>query len=67
MASNEVTEVKPGQYNYQNNFLDPVEIGSEGYGKVYKVKDRLEDQIYAIKIIKLEIMQKGKSLKLIIS
>ena len=66
MASNEETEVNHGQFNYQNNFKQIWEIGKGGFDKVYKVKDRLDDQIYAIKIIELEKLENGKKLLKII-
>ena len=61
MASSEENQVNPGQFNYQNNFKQIFEIGKGGFGKVYKVKDRLDDQIYAIKIIEIKKLENGKN------
>ncbi|CAG2114817.1 unnamed protein product, partial [Medioppia subpectinata] len=37
--------------NYETQFIEMSAIGSGGFGTVYKVKHRLDDKIYAIKIV----------------
>ena len=45
--------------SFDKYFTDPTELGSGGFGKIFKVKDKLHQQFFAVKRIPL----KGKIIK----
>ena len=38
-------------FSYENNFEEQDQLGAGGFGQVFKVKDKIDEQFYAIKKI----------------
>src|SRR5689334_5028740 len=64
MASSSSNNNESAQYNYRDNFEQLCKIGEGGYASVYKVKDRLDEQVYAIKIIEINELGQGEKFRI---
>ena len=42
------------EFSYLNNFEELSHLGTGGFGEVFKVKDKTDEQFYAVKKIRIQ-------------